>query len=143
MIDSVSRGGWWRWLLYGLGLYLLVAVVLGMYWSLQPDHFDPREKAADYATAVGGEVVTGSVWPQRGASADAHNTCSPMASFQETVQGNLGSIHSTGNCFSPGFDSYFFCSVVKLCDDCKYVIHDGFVADEYYVLFGLHISSPF
>ena len=50
-----------RWGLLALALYLLIALVLGMYWSLTPDHFDPREKAASYAAQDGAEVVTGSV----------------------------------------------------------------------------------
>lgn len=44
-----------------LGLYLLVTVVLGMYWSITPDAFDVEERAAAYAAEDGGQVVTGSV----------------------------------------------------------------------------------
>ncbi len=50
-----------RWIVVGLVLYLLIALILGMYWSITPDHFDPRDKAAEYAAGEGGEVVTGSV----------------------------------------------------------------------------------
>jgi hypothetical protein len=44
-----------------VGLYLVVAVLLGMYWSIAPDQFDVREKAAAMAAEEGGSVVTGSV----------------------------------------------------------------------------------
>ena len=44
-----------------LGLYLLGAVILGIYWSLAPGPFDVRERAAAYAAENGAEVVTGSV----------------------------------------------------------------------------------
>ncbi len=50
-----------RWIVLAVAVYLLIALVLGMYWSLTPDHFDPREKASSYALEDGGEVVTGSV----------------------------------------------------------------------------------
>ena len=44
-----------------LGIYLLVCVILGMYWSIAPQPFDVRARAAAYASADGREVVTGSV----------------------------------------------------------------------------------
>ena len=44
-----------------LGIYLLVCVLLGMYWSIAPEPFDVRERAATYAAEDGGKVVTGSV----------------------------------------------------------------------------------
>ena len=44
-----------------IGIYLLVCVVLGMYWSVAPEPFDVRERAAVYAGQDGREVVTGSV----------------------------------------------------------------------------------
>ena len=50
-----------RWILVALVAYLLLALVLGVYWSLTPDHVDPQEKAAIYAAEDGGEIVTGSV----------------------------------------------------------------------------------
>ncbi|PLW68232.1 DUF2333 family protein [Pseudohalioglobus lutimaris] len=50
-----------RWGVLALVVYLLVATITGIFWSLTPDHFDPEEKAAQYATEDGGEVVTGSV----------------------------------------------------------------------------------
>ena len=42
-------------------LYLLVAVAVGMYWSMAPRPFDVQERAATYAAEDGGTVVTGSV----------------------------------------------------------------------------------
>jgi hypothetical protein len=48
-------------LLTVLGLYLLLAIVVGLYWSIAPARFDVRDKAAQYAAADGGAVVTGSV----------------------------------------------------------------------------------
>jgi hypothetical protein len=44
-----------------IGIYLLVCVILGIYWSIAPEHFDVRERAAAYAAEDGGKVVTGSV----------------------------------------------------------------------------------
>ena len=49
-----------RWVLLALVGYLLIAIIVGMIWSLPPDHFDPSEKATEYAAQDGGEVVTGS-----------------------------------------------------------------------------------
>ncbi len=42
-------------------LYLLAAVIVGIYWSVAPSPFDVRERAAAYAAQDGGTVVTGSV----------------------------------------------------------------------------------
>ncbi len=61
LIDLLPDTGPVKWVVAGLLAYLLVAIVLGIYWSWTPDHFDPREKAAQYAAEDGGEVVTGSV----------------------------------------------------------------------------------
>ena len=44
-----------------LVVYLLVALLLGMYWSIAPEPFDVNERAAQYAAEEGGKVVTGSV----------------------------------------------------------------------------------
>ena len=44
-----------------IGIYLLICVILGIYWSIAPSHFDVRERAAAYAAEGGGTVVTGSV----------------------------------------------------------------------------------
>lgn len=43
------------------GVYLLVAILLGMYWSLTPPVFDVQAKAQALAAEKGVEVVTGSV----------------------------------------------------------------------------------
>ena len=50
-----------KWVALAVLVYLLVAIGVGIYWSLTPDHFDPRERAARYAAEDGGEMVTGSV----------------------------------------------------------------------------------
>lgn len=44
-----------------LGLYLLIAIVLGMYWSILPGPGDVRAEAQALAAEGGGTVVTGSV----------------------------------------------------------------------------------
>mgnify|MGYP001263232198 CR=1 FL=1 len=41
------------------GAYLLIATVVGIYWSSTPEHFDVRENAARYAAATEQDVVTG------------------------------------------------------------------------------------
>ncbi len=53
---SIVRG-----VLVALVIYLLVAVLLGIYWSMTPKPFDVGERAARYAAEDGGTVVTGSV----------------------------------------------------------------------------------
>lgn len=57
--DAVGRG----WLLRGIaGLlvcYLLIAVVVGMFWSSEPDQFDIRAVAGE--TAIAGQVTTGTL----------------------------------------------------------------------------------
>src|SRR5690554_175438 len=40
-------------------LYLIVAVVLGIYWSSEPDYFSVHERAAARAEAVGVQPVVG------------------------------------------------------------------------------------
>jgi hypothetical protein len=61
LYDLLPDTGPVKWVLSALLIYLLVAIGLGVYWSMTPDHFDPREQAARYAAEDGGEVVTGSV----------------------------------------------------------------------------------
>lgn len=58
--DSVGEGGLLRWLGVAVGVYLFVAVAIGIYWSITPAAFDVRERAARYAAEDGGKVVTGS-----------------------------------------------------------------------------------
>ena len=53
--------GWSRALVILVGIYLVVVIALGMYWSIAPAPFDVRARAAAYAAEGGGEVVTGSV----------------------------------------------------------------------------------
>jgi len=70
---QATAGGWWgrfvdRLLAGRLGvvlvallvIYLVVVLLLGMYWSAEPDTLDARDLAASYAAQDGGEVVTGS-----------------------------------------------------------------------------------
>jgi hypothetical protein len=63
LIEALPGGnsGLGRGIILALLLYLLVTLVLGVYWSLSPDHFDVEEKAAAYAAEDGVGVVTGSV----------------------------------------------------------------------------------
>ncbi|MCX2983336.1 DUF2333 family protein [Halieaceae bacterium IMCC14734] len=60
--DRVSESrGITRWLAIGLGVYLLLATVVGMYWSITPSRFDVVARSEVYVAASGGRVVTGSV----------------------------------------------------------------------------------
>jgi hypothetical protein len=59
--DYLPSGGIARLLGIVLVLYLLVAMLIGMYWSLAPQEFDVRARAAELADEDGGSVVTGSV----------------------------------------------------------------------------------
>lgn len=60
-LENLLDGGLFKWLGIAVGSYLLVALILGMYWSMAPDRFDVGEKAAVYAAESGGSVVTGSM----------------------------------------------------------------------------------
>ncbi len=44
----------------GVGLYLIVALVLGYIWSIEPDRFSIKDQAERLATLQGHKVVTGS-----------------------------------------------------------------------------------
>jgi hypothetical protein len=63
--DSVAnylpQGGARKMLAVLLGLYLLVTVLLGMYWSITPAPFDVQARAQELAAEKGSTVVTGSV----------------------------------------------------------------------------------
>ncbi|MCB1679515.1 MAG: DUF2333 family protein [Halioglobus sp.] len=59
--DRTPAGNIGKAVLAVVALYLLLALLLGMYWSVAPAPFDVRERAAAYAAADGGTVVTGSV----------------------------------------------------------------------------------
>ncbi len=60
-LDDILPGGRMVSLVFTvIGVYLLVCVVVGMYWSIAPEPFDVRERAATYAAEDGRKVVTGS-----------------------------------------------------------------------------------
>ncbi len=54
-------GGWLRGIGGALGVYLLVALLLGVYWSVPPSEFDVQENAAGFAAENNSQVVTGTV----------------------------------------------------------------------------------
>ena len=56
---GLPSGGWLRGLGALLGLYLLIALLLGIYWSFPPSRFDVEERTAEFAAERGVEVVTG------------------------------------------------------------------------------------
>ncbi len=58
--NRLPEDGSRRLLLGLLGVYLLVTILLGMYWSITPALFDVQEKAQALAAQKGGSVVTGS-----------------------------------------------------------------------------------
>lgn len=45
----------------GLAVYLLVALAVGVYWSLAPAQFDVSERAQTASDPAGGELVTGAI----------------------------------------------------------------------------------
>ena len=61
LVDYMPQNGIGKALAAVVGLYLIVAVILGMYWSMAPARFDVRGRAAAYAAEDAGTVVTGSV----------------------------------------------------------------------------------
>ncbi|TGD72451.1 DUF2333 family protein [Mangrovimicrobium sediminis] len=61
LIERFPAGRTTRWAVIFVGIYLLVTLVLGIYWSFTPAPFDVRESAAQYAAEEGGDVVVGSV----------------------------------------------------------------------------------
>ena len=58
--DYLPKGNVGKIVAAVLGLYLLGAVILGIYWSIAPAPFDVRAQAAELAAQEGGTVVTGS-----------------------------------------------------------------------------------
>ena len=58
--DYLPQKGWGYALLVAAGLYLIVALLVGMYWSLTPVPFDVSERARAYSTQEGGRMATGS-----------------------------------------------------------------------------------
>ncbi|MBN7799105.1 DUF2333 family protein [Parahaliea mediterranea] len=59
--DGLGGSAWWKWPLRLLALYLVLALLLGMYWSLTPARFDVSERARRLVAEEGGQVVTGTV----------------------------------------------------------------------------------
>ncbi len=51
----------WRGLVIVVLVYLIAALVVGIYWSVAPNRFDVTERGREYAVQEGGEVVTGSI----------------------------------------------------------------------------------
>lgn len=60
MDDKLPAGSWLRWLGLLLLAYLLIALVLGMFWSMSPSYFDVAQRSAELAAEDGATVVTGS-----------------------------------------------------------------------------------
>lgn len=58
LMPADGRG---KWVAIVLGLYLLIAIILGMYWSIMPGPGDVRAEAQALAAETSGTVVTGSV----------------------------------------------------------------------------------
>ncbi|MCZ6829106.1 MAG: DUF2333 family protein [Gammaproteobacteria bacterium] len=56
-----AGGGLVRWLGLALGVYLLVAVLVGIYWSFMPPLFDVVARSQAYAAEKNLQSVTGSV----------------------------------------------------------------------------------
>ncbi len=61
VLSAAPDGGWVRGVVGVLGIYLIVTILLGMYWSLAPSEFDVQERAQAFAAEHGTEMVTGSV----------------------------------------------------------------------------------
>ena len=61
LADYIPRSGMRGVLVVVLVLYLLVAIVLGIYWSVAPPPFDVQDRAQELAAEKGGTVVIGSV----------------------------------------------------------------------------------
>lgn len=58
--DYLPQKGWVYALLLGVGLYLVLAVLVGMYWSATPAPFDVTERARTYAAQDDARIATGS-----------------------------------------------------------------------------------
>ena len=59
--DFLPDGSIRKLLALAVGLYLLVTIALGLYWSLTPEPFDVQEQAESLLAETGGNSVTGSV----------------------------------------------------------------------------------
>lgn len=47
-VESDYGSGWWKYGLIAIAAYLFVAVLVGIYWSSEPDMFSVRERAQHY-----------------------------------------------------------------------------------------------
>jgi len=61
LADRLPGGGLVKVVIFVVVLYLVLAVLVGMYWSIPPGPFDVRARAQALAEEEGGAVVTGSV----------------------------------------------------------------------------------
>jgi hypothetical protein len=61
LVDLLPSGGVGKAVAIAFGLYLLGAIILGIYWSMTPAIFDVQERAEIYAAEDGVTVVAGSV----------------------------------------------------------------------------------
>ena len=62
LTDEFSEGRpWLKYVLIGIGVYFLIMLVLGMFWSSEPDMFDVRAKAQVYMPedAKNKKLITG------------------------------------------------------------------------------------
>ncbi|MEP5766147.1 MAG: DUF2333 family protein [Halieaceae bacterium] len=59
--NALPGGGLVRATGLALALYLLLAVLVGVYWSFSPAQFDVKERAAQFAADANASVVTGLV----------------------------------------------------------------------------------
>lgn len=58
--DYLPQKGWAYVLLVVAGLYLMLALLLGLYWSVTPAPFDVSERAKAYSAQEGGRIAIGS-----------------------------------------------------------------------------------
>jgi len=58
--EGRSGSQWWKWPLLVLAVYLIAALLVGMFWSVPPGRFDVVRQAEQLAAEHGGRVVTGS-----------------------------------------------------------------------------------
>jgi hypothetical protein len=61
LADSAPSGDWLRGIAGGIGVYLLVTLVIGVYWSFAPSAFDVQQHAERFAAEHDSQVVTGTV----------------------------------------------------------------------------------
>jgi hypothetical protein len=61
VVDFLPQGGSRTMLAVVFGVYVVVAILLGIYWSIAPAPFDVQARAQELAAQKGAQVVTGSV----------------------------------------------------------------------------------